>query len=747
MRSIAIVLTVCMVTLWGRTTIAQSTELRVAVAKAWELWTEREYDEAYAVLSAVEPTVSKTSPADSLERPYRSEEKNNNEFYLKDAALSRLSQAFLSKEKPDDAEKAAKDIANRPLRNDALLDVLNHRLHNLVAYSENFDQQLSKVEEIAALLTDRPRDDAYGRLALRYAYWGHLNSALECSKKIENATRRDDSLVSVVEVYKLIPPTKTPKNEEWLRAVVDGIQSPLKKARALQVLIQFYKRYPPLRGKTVIIDTEESKRKCLESLRELTALLSPLPDNEAKCEQLLLLYHFWHCDEARSYWDKDKRETEAAEVRKLYLECAANIKDDTKKFDAYAKLFYRRPEHGAPSLDVDLIEKMSPIAEGTTDLDTRIHRLTTVFAVAQSSTPTGSDERKRAFRDVFEAISVIDDGFRWPALMLPIIDVADKEEVALLLNEVTEVLLAHGSETVTANDRRLPMLKQVVVILAKNGDIDQMLTIAHSPRMPDDWKQTIYETAALELLRTSDDEKFHPVDFDKLFALIISPRKKVALLHRSEKHIPHRVSLLTTDWPVLIGNVVDISDQHERFHICLSLIEVIHRSKIDTDVRPLIDAMEQVTLTKEPQHPRIYQTTLEWSQRLAMWNQNKTVDWVQRQEAAIAQWKDPSDRFFFLMDMFEHAKKLPQDEAAKKERIDKLYTAAKNIPERNPAYRFLALRRTAERAAADKLPDDVRRIYDEALEFAKTMSETQDDDFINGHLDYFRCLVRDLKGQ
>jgi len=174
---------------------------------------------------------------------------------------------------------------------------------------------------------------------------------------------------------------------------------------------------------------------------------------------------------------------------------------------------------------------MKHIVEKTNDPEIRASRWRVLLVVARRSPHFGSEEQKEVFHDAHQAALRIGNPIRRSTLLLELAAETYGSEAGTLLEEVVEIIVPHGDETVSANDDRVSLMKQAISLLVERGNAERMLEIVHSPDIPDDWKLELYRKAADALrhdpnISVFDDDPnpifFRANDHKKLIDLIES---------------------------------------------------------------------------------------------------------------------------------------------------------------------------------------------------------------------------------
>jgi len=341
---------------WTVTVSAQLTvspELRDALISAAELQNQGKFLEAFNMLVAIKPKVSEYSPLDSLESAYDDDNPlvniMRNEFYLKDRALRELVDVLLTNRQSGNAVIVAQHIANQPLRTNALVNILMRQCHAAMSHTTDPVLMIGKAEKTVALLTGYDQDLGYSQIAKCYVYADMFDRSLESLKKIQDAAQRDKAVIDVaVQAAYYTPNNKTPDNELLFRSLVDFAQSPMAKAGTLLALADYYRKTP--QGINEIDESAKIKR--FEALQEAMALLDPLPDDEDKIQQVLLVI---------KAHETDARKTEAEAIRQIALASVENVTDDVKRFHLYFELF----RHDKSDADA-ILAKMQTLAEQQT---------------------------------------------------------------------------------------------------------------------------------------------------------------------------------------------------------------------------------------------------------------------------------------------------------------------------------------------------------------------------------------------
>ena len=149
------------------------------------------------------------------------------------------------------------------------------------------------------------------------------------------------------------------------------------------------------------------------------------------------------------------------------------------------------------------------------------------------------------------------------------------------------------------------------------------------------------------------------------------------------------------------------------------LRELIENTRKEEAVA-LLGTLEKVAESKNGVH--LFDEMFLLAQRHLLWDTQKTTKYLKRYESVIAGTPDPAERFKSHWILLTSASFLSDDEAAQRDRLDRLHRAVKEIPSDSPHSRLNAYCRTVQQAVDAKLPDLARKIVEEALDYAKSLS-------------------------
>ena len=741
-----IFLIVCGITLWGTFAPAQpfaeSVALREAIGKAEDLRIQGKFVEAFRILAPLKPI----GAAGSLERAYSARDEYTNEYYLKDDALHKLVHSFLADQQSERAALTAQRIANRPLRNMVLYEVLFPQCRAAVRRPQEFEQMMAKAEKTAAMIVDSPDtrvtelygDRSYEDMTRLYISFGYFDRAMVAMQKIKNIELYGQGIVSSVtqsiSTHKI---ERTLENEKLLRTMTDLIQSPLVKAQMLCAFAAFYDYSPETPRGPANSDDAVCMQKRFVLVREATDLLEPLFGKRQKNEILLQVFqcHF-----------ADGRTTDANIIRESIIENLLNrINTNTRTLaDQYSSLFsynYSPFSNNYPvnpfqpdqptELDWKLYEEVSRSMDKVKENDAYMwrHMLIQHYQVVRQWAPAGSRERTEIFDRTHQAVLTIVAPFERADSLLSLADYAELDRVESLLDEATEIILEIGSAAVS-NPKFDGAIYLMQSVFSKH-QIDRMLELVHSPRIPDAWKQRLYYHAAQNMVyrefnKDSESPEFRDKDFYQLYDLLERPDQKCDLLNTIEH------SKIRFTWPQPIEEVIAVSDSHLRNALCRVLIIMNCEQKTGVDVMPLLEVLEKhaVSQTQEDVYGKgnLYMAVFGLAYRYSLWDKKKIADWLEQYEAVVAE--DPNVRRFdnqysAIYSGLHHilnrdGQDLPLDDAEKNFLIDLLLDAARKIPEQN-YYRMTALYGTARLSVSYKLPDRAREIINETLAYGETL--------------------------
>ena len=485
--------TILILTLAMLCTAAVSPELQNAVNTARELRSEGKLLEACETLEAVRPTVSETSPLDSLDRAYFKDGRDDlNEFYLKDTELQALVVALLANRQSGQAVTTAQTISNNVIRNDIFFDILWKQCRAIANKVEETELMIAKAEKTLDLLTGTRWYDGCAEIARSYSYAGKIDRAVETIKKIEDPQIREYYIIEHTHMLTLVRVDsgaykKTPENEKYLRELADILPSPLPKARALLILAGFHDAGP----------------KRFEVLRETAELIRPLPTDPQSADIMLRIYqHYRNAGE----------DAEAEAVRKAVFASILGIADEESRFACVEWLFSTQPFKNATlPADADFMHSVSRIVEQTADAKTRAERAKILLKAVNHQLP-GSEILSQTFAKTLQAVMEIADADQRAKMLFSLVDLADAGQLDAVLDGI--------AETVLTFDTGRYMMMQVFGICEKRGRLDKMLEIVHSPRILEAWRDDLYHAAAEKLL---EEEEFRADDFKKLLDGIKNP--------------------------------------------------------------------------------------------------------------------------------------------------------------------------------------------------------------------------------
>jgi hypothetical protein len=742
MRKLIIVLITCAAMFGGIAVQAQSVELRDALSAAAEQQRQGNLAEALETLKAIQPTVSdRSSPNYFLDDYFDDHDLSANEFYLRDAALGKLVLAFLEKQQFDNAVTTAQNIANQGVKNTALLNVLKRHCEAALNSPEEFDR---------------------------------LQETLE---RIENIGLRDDALLATASLgIDKDNHGRTKENETAIRSLLDLIESPSIKARGLLSFAEYLHRTDSNEPRLAILREARNRRlavlrevaellfslpgntgttghllqihgihrtdgratEALELLRQTTTLLLSLPDSSSKLQQL---------QQIERTHRTDGREGEAEEIRQIILATTENINrinaeriqqeprfhrspfvdEDEVRFNQYLALLRQG------QADADIFERARGLAEDTADPSTRANRLATLLEIERRS-PNPSDVRVKALFDrARQAALEIEDPNRRIDWLSSHHHRYTREEVGILLNDIVEVVL---SAEATLRDGR-SRLETVFRQLASRGDIDRLVELVFSERIPSNWQASLYGIAGSALLNISDNTEFtaRENDLRKLIDLIESPQVRFNLLEDANSR--HRLQT-PEDWLKRAEAALAIPDPRGRFSACDRMIgwafssvsnligtgTTTWQAGRESEYLPLLlDAMEKIAkaATDINEREEFYRRTLWRANNLSAWDEQKRTEWRKEHEAIFVQVPNASDRWNRLYQQLGSAGiGTPAERVA---RNNRLLAALRDIPVEDYEARLNAFWLTAQRAINDRLLDKSQAIIDEALSYIATIPE------------------------
>jgi len=664
--------------LWGTTASAQSVELQIAITKAEKEQQQGQFAEAFKTLAAIKPALLKQDYDSSCER--------SDEFNLYDKALQKLVFTLLANQKSNEAAITALYITNRGLRNDILLDILDRQCRAANNKPEEFGLMIGKAEKTVLLLTDRWQDDGYGKIALAYAYTRKFDLAVGTLKKMKDSNRRDHYFFQ--REFPHICHLCTPEDEKHFLDMINLVQSPVMKAKAMLYLADFYNQ----------LETEKfDEDKRIAVLREATELLLPLPDEPQKSEALLKIYqHYTYHNFSALGQDAE----EVKNARKIVFESILSIEDEEILFGCLFTLFFRfypaDPSHLDQQVD-DFTEKLGLLAEKVSDPKTRVGRWSVLLSVAHRWTPPGSKERAQAFHKAREAALEIGDPEQRVNFLLSLIynylgehhilRINDLDTLDTLLDEIAEIVLTHLGNEGVDKDHDLSRWFSTVVsrmtMLIFTGQADKVLEIIHSPQVPDVWKPGLYAQVLSWLYLHPGTDK--SIDWPK--------------------------------WTEVIEVILTIPDAKERFEACRSLADTLRGRRINVDVLPLLDEMLQIAEAEKDRN--MFYQMREFAQRYSFWyspwHEN---EWFKQCEAIHAE--RATEQFQRLCQYHYHYSSSPEkSEYGKNFKINQFLEATRAISVGNPRDRLDAFLETAKQADSEELPERAREILDEAIAYAE----------------------------
>ena len=660
--------------LWGTTASAQSVEFLNAIKTAEEQREQGKLAEAFKTLEVIKPS-------------------NLAESARKDKALLELVKAFLGTQQSERAVITGQRIASHELRNNVLFNILYRQCYAVTYKPEEFDLMIGKAEKTVLLLTDRWQDDGYGEIALAYAYTRKFDLAVETLKKMKETNRRDHyffqrELPHFRHLFEFAFYVCTPEDEKHFLDMINLVQSPVMKAKAMLYLADFYNQ----------LETEKfDEDKRIAVLREATELLLPLPDEPQKSEALLKIYqHYTYHNFSALGQDAE----EVKNARKIVFESILSIEDEEILFGCLFTLFFRfypaDPSHLDQQVD-DFTEKLGLLAEKVPDPKTRAGRWSVLLSVAHRWTPPGSKERAQAFHKAREAALEIGDPEQRVNFLLSLIynylgehhilRINDLETLDTLLDEIAEIVLTHLGNEGVDKDHDLSRWFSTVVsrmtMLIFTGQADKVLEIIHSPQVPAVWKPGLYAQVLSWLYHHPGTGKY--IDWPK--------------------------------WTEVTEVILAIPDAKERFEACRSLADTLRGRRINVDVLPLLDEMLQIAEAEKDRN--MFYQMREFAQLYSFWyspwHEN---EWFKQCEAIHAE--RATEQFQRLCQYHYHYSSSPEkSEYGKNFKINQFLEATRAISVGNPRDRLDAFLETAKQADSEESPERAREILDEAIAYAE----------------------------
>ena len=718
-----IFLIVCVVTLWGTPVSAQRDEFRIAIQVAEDHRIKGEFVKACRILVDLEPI----GPASSLERAYRSDGEYTNEYYLKDEALHRLMHSFLADQQSDVARITAHHIANRFLRNQVLSEVLAPQTRAAARRPEEFDMMMAKAEKTAAAIVDSPQakineryaDRAYETIAGYYISFGRYDRAMTALRKIKDVEHFGQGVVySVQSSIASHRVERTLENEKMLRTLADTIRSQVMKAEMLCAFADFYDYSPEAARGPATVDDAVCKKKRLALMREAADLIQPLAGDPQKMNLMLRIYQ---CHVA------DGRKMDSQIVRDLILKDLLAIKSDQTLYNQYCSLCYSfypvnpyQPDQPT-ELDLKLYERAYRHS-----LVMNHESMIGLMQVVWQWTPPGSQVRTELLDNAFQRASALNSPARL-GFLLSLVNFVESDKKEALLDEVAELVLKIGRDTV-AHPRFETTFYRMQSVL-QSYDLDRMLELVHSPRMPEGWKQPIYYFAARNMLerdnwnsdRDSESPAFRVQDFYQLYNLIDTSGEKCDLLYAVGRSQTRFI------WPQPMEEVLATPDPATRAALCRLLIVMNGDLKTDVDVMPLLEALEQHAESQTEAWDKLswHRSVFQLAYRYSLWDEKEMIDRLKQFESAVAEQPGvirfdnlSSMLFSELNAIFSAIRDAPWDDAAKNFQIDTLLAATQKIPEQN-YYRLTAYLASIRLAVSYEMRDRACEVAEEALAYSE----------------------------
>ena len=640
MQKIVIVLITCAVMFGGTTVQAQSVELLDALKIAEERLKQGEHVHAFDPLQAILSEASADPP---------------------NVALGKLVQELLENRRSRGAIVAAQAIDNQELRNRILFDILQRQCYATTYRPSEFDLMIDKAEQTVLLLAGEFRDRGYNLIAQKYINFDQFDRALETLKKVEDIERRDvygdegyfliahrylhiDQFDKALESLKKVknvkqrdawlvgldqrycsleyrsydprhfyflygtekdkfPEIRTLEHESRLRNILELIQTPSEKIRALLILSELYSLLPD-----DVIPDAVRKEKIYTLLQKIAEHIRPLTDDGVKFAYLHHLHRYYH---------DLKDEPKADEVRKTLFEVLVNIENGSVQSHCFSQMCWLLYDRSNQAKFFDFIEEMKVQAEKTADPQIRADLWRNLMWIENHWYPAGSEERMEAFNKALEASMKGDDTMRWPLELLsyhalPGRTEAEKAEALIRTDAAVEFFLTRGPlwkpDSTTGNDM---LWDRVVEEYTRFEQIDKMLAFIHSPRIPSDLRQRLYFKAGLALFQSRQLESC-VTDAQKLYDLLGTERSPISTpkiqmlaaillgnryVFQTHFHMHHplgepgqaqRVLLLSIDWKKLVEDALATKGDYQVTTACNDLAGVISKirsiddTKIDT---------------------------------------------------------------------------------------------------------------------------------------------------------------------
>ncbi|MCL2709638.1 MAG: hypothetical protein FWE95_02060 [Planctomycetaceae bacterium] len=513
------------------------------------------------------------------------------------------------------------------------------------------------------------------------------------------------------------------ENVEHFRALVDFVTTPSRKAEALLILSEIFAQG----------NDEESRKKRLEVLQEVVKLIFP-PQNDSDTTSLFRVY--WHILAA---------EGQETERRKPIVEALLKVEDDS--FSNLYGATIGMPLHPFQPADIDLklYERARAIVKESDvhadNLRGQAQRWTSLLRVTQHLFPSDSEERKEAFGTAFKAAMEVPNAGGPPhgvfGALSALVPLANNDEISDVLDELVIDILdrQRGRAALQFGGPAKHILREYV----RSGNTDRMLELIYSNRLPYKDRYLYFDVAhALLDADAPPDDEFRADDFKKMFDMVNRSRydrDASKSLTDAAKRIPKRFS-----WYQTVEEVQAIPDPVIRLEMCLLLIAVHCEQSTGVDVMPFLDYLERnIPNLRSDWFSEIKVTVphemLVLVQRHSLWEEVKITDWMEKYEAAVAEYESfvairlpANQRFSHLYQLFDMVvKNMPLDDEAKNAWLDKLLVAARDVREPNLDSAFApdridAFAQVTQQARDAGFPDRARAVIDEALAYGKTIS-------------------------
>jgi len=794
---ITIIFFITYATLFGATALAQSVELLDALKVAEEHQQQGEYAKAFGTLKAIQSNVSadefhhtdvafgnlvrtllenRESDKAALVAAHIANQPLRNETLL----YVLRQQCYAASQTPDKFNQMlGKAQRTATLLTDSHRDLGYLEMTRQYVHTGKFDlaqKALNKINDV------QHRDSVYLWMTAKYVSLREFDLALESLKKIKDIKQcgqyeqyvwhqHDNILLDTAKLgIDKDRSERTKKNETTIRSLIDRIQSPTMKAQGLLALAEYLHRTSGDEQRLALLRETKTRRlavlreaeelsnthqllqihgihlaegretEALEILRKATELILSSPDSEGKLQQLRQLEKI-HRDADREGDAEEMRGVVLATIENIHRVNAERIRqspqlytpfDDTDRmrFDQYVALLRQKPSDG------EIVERIQGIAENTADPFTRAYRWATLLEFERHLRSPSEARQKELFDNARQAALQIDDPNRRIDWLGSYHGRYTSEESDILRNDIVETVLSSGD---AVHNGRYQIETVFLQLANQQGNIDWMLELLFSERIPDDWKASLYGNACYALLGIADDAEFKTREDDlrKLIDLIEKPQERFRILESA--NMGERLQT-PEDWIKRAETALAIEAPGGRFSACNTMFRWAFgsyrtatwmNSAGESGYLPLLlDAMEEIakattdigtkeayyreTLYRAQHHVRIQEHTG------PLWDEKKLADWREEHEAIFAQIPNGSDRWNRLYQMVESSRLAPIA-TAKNDRIDTLLAEARNIPLGDCKSRLNALLITAERALNYELLDKSQAIIDETFAYIKTI--------------------------